>query len=881
MKNQNNLFSFTLAFLSVILLSVDIASQSSSPPQLNEEFLNSLPENVREELLDEMNRNKPSQQIDYGAFSTLIDKNSAEDFIDQELLKLESPKDLKDLMLEDLRPFGEDFFSGYPSTFLPVTEPGLGSNYVLSAGDVLSISISGAIESSSDLPISRMGYINIPKVGKLQLAGLTIDQANSKLSDFVQSRYIGSETSLTLSGLADMQVILSGYVEVPGIYTLGGGNSILGAIRAAGGIASNGSYRNINLKRDGQTIANLDLYRLLISGDLTLDIPLRAGDIIHVEYAKKVVNIYGGVKRPAKFEVLNENLAELIEYAGGSFSDSMIDSASLANLIDNQYLATEVKSKDFNSTPLQANDVVYIPFFTHSFEGFINFEGAFLKIGKFSSGSNLEFLSSKENLAADAYPLAFLVKDFDISSKTSRYSLVEKVDTGMLSSGDSVIALSKGDIEFINSIFLRDFFNNPVMTQEIQSCSMFKKLYDARLSSSFQAANKVLNSFRGASALNDTTESVLQQQLLDKKLLVENNPRLPQSSNLFNQAGNCLSDFNTFFDSAPEALLFLILNSVNIEGTSFASGLFPASSTATLDKYISYTQIYSNTDSPQKLFLSTPLSTIAIEYADAKEISVKPGYSINFPNKKINDANMVTISGAVNNPGRYFLSPNTKLSQLISMAGGYKGNAYPVGGVLHRESAKRIEAEYHQRLYDDLIQTLSSELTQGSSISFDGLNLILSEFKSIKPSGRVIAEFNPAILSKNPSTDIILEHQDAISIPPRSNIVYVLGEVLTPGPQNYNSNYNYQDYIARAGGLTEFVQKRSIIQILPNGESRRLKPGLFNDFITDSAEILPGTVIYATKDVAKINNLRLASTLAPVISSIAISLASLNSISSN
>ena len=113
-----------------------------------------------------------------------------------------------------------------------------------------------------------------------------------------------------------------------------------------------------------------------------------------------------------------------------------------------------------------------------------------------------------------------------------------------------------------------------------------------------------------------------------------------------------------------------------------------------------------------------------------------------------------------------------------------------------------------------------------------------------------------------------------ISIPKRSNTIYVFGEVLSPGPQSFNSKYSVKDFINRAGGLTANVDKSAIILVQPNGETKLIKMGLFprNDLI------LPGSVIYATRDFGKLNNLKLASTLAPIVSSIALSLASLNSI---
>ena len=70
----------------------------------------------------------------------------------------------------------------------------------------------------------------------------------------------------------------------------------------------------------------------------------------------------------------------------------------------------------------------------------------------------------------------------------------------------------------------------------------------------------------------------------------------------------------------------------------------------------------------------------------------------------------------------------------------------------------------------------------------------------------------------------------------------------------------------------------SIILVYPDGKSKLVSRSIFS-FSNES--ILPGSVIYASRDLRKLDNLRLASTLAPIVSSIAISLASLNSISND
>ena len=157
---------------------------------------------------------------------------------------------------------------------------------------------------------------------------------------------------------------------------------------------------------------------------------------------------------------------------------------------------------------------------------------------------------------------------------------------------------------------------------------------------------------------------------------------------------------------------------------------------------------------------------------------------------------------------------------------------------------------------------------------------MLNEFKSIEPSGRVITEFNETLLAKDVSSDLILEPGDNIVIPKRANVIYVFGEVLRPGPQSYNSKFSVLDFIKQAGGFTSSVDKSAVIVVYPNGRSKLIKFGIFSS-ISGNDQILPGSVIYATRDFKKLNNLKLATTLAPIVSSIAISLASLNSISKN
>ena len=92
---------------------------------------------------------------------------------------------------------------------------------------------------------------------------------------------------------------------------------------------------------------------------------------------------------------------------------------------------------------------------------------------------------------------------------------------------------------------------------------------------------------------------------------------------------------------------------------------------------------------------------------------------------------------------------------------------------------------------------------------------------------------------------------------------------------NQSIDLNIKDYISMAGGLNDSAQNELII-IDPSGKSRVYKKGLFT---SNKVDLYPGSVIYAPRDISKVDGIRYAASISPILSSLAITLASLNSIS--
>ena len=86
------------------------------------------------------------------------------------------------------------------------------------------------------------------------------------------------------------------------------------------------------------------------------------------------------------------------------------------------------------------------------------------------------------------------------------------------------------------------------------------------------------------------------------------------------------------------------------------------------------------------------------------------------------------------------------------------------------------------------------------------------------------------------------------------------------------------EYINKSGGLTRLASSNYIFIVSPNGETLRVETNGIRRFITQTYDIYPGSVIYVPRHIGKVDGINLYATLAPIFSSLALSIASLNSI---
>ena len=351
-----------------MLVTVFIGAQ-----ELDEEFLESLPDDVRKDI-----KERNQQKVDGTAetyrpyiYSSKLAKVETflklKDRLESDLLELERriSSDEPIDMSQDLKLYGSDFFNTFQTSFMPINEPNPDSGYMLDVGDVLEIQLVGPnayLDDTEDFLINSDGSISMPDIGKVVVAGLSLNDASLLIKSRVNAALIGNEAFISLAEIRDVNILVTGNAENPGIYTLTGNSNILHALSSAGGVSEFGSLREINLIRDNIIIETLDVYDLLIEGQYNLKKRLRSGDVVFVEPRKNIITIDGAVNRPAKYEALDDQkLISIIEYANGITRNADRENISLERLLEGSLDTIPVPNDSyFEAISVKDGDLIYI-----------------------------------------------------------------------------------------------------------------------------------------------------------------------------------------------------------------------------------------------------------------------------------------------------------------------------------------------------------------------------------------------------------------------------------------------------------------------------------------------------------------------------------------
>jgi protein involved in polysaccharide export with SLBB domain len=271
---------------------------------------------------------------------------------------------LERLYVLDSNVFGADLFRNERMDFAPNLSIATPPNYRVGPGDQLDVTVYGYQEFNRTLLVEPSGAVNVPYVGVVNVSGLTVKEARAKLAQVFSAngyqtlRNGTSELAVNLKEVRSIDVTVVG-AKVPGRYTVPGLASPYHVLHLAAGPADKGSYRLIQLIRNGRMVAQIDLYELLANGTKHDDLRLEDGDVIFIPTYAARVTVGGEFKRKKTFEVLpGETLGNVIDWSGGLTEQAFPEKLYIERVGATGFYAVVIDSAQYRTYPVRGGDFI-------------------------------------------------------------------------------------------------------------------------------------------------------------------------------------------------------------------------------------------------------------------------------------------------------------------------------------------------------------------------------------------------------------------------------------------------------------------------------------------------------------------------------------------
>ncbi len=370
--------------------------------------------------------------------------------------------------------YGQSLFTGESSQFNPTTAGVVDASYLIGPGDHLVLFLTGDVQASYQLDVTREGFVVVPNVGQLSVAGLTKAQLDDLLYSRLGRVYSGvrrgpgatTQFALAVSRVGVNQVIVTGDVVQPASYQISRAGTLMTALYAARGPTESGSLRAVQVRRGDRLVGTLDVYDYLLHGDASRDIRLENGDVVFVPPRGAQVRVVGAVLRPATYELKpGETLASLIQMAGGFTAAADRRTVQIDRIVPpNERTSAGASRRLFSvasdllatgngpQEPLENGDVVRVFEIPRRLSGRIGVDGNVWSPGiiAFAPGMHLsDALKRAGGLRPDTYLGQILIErvrpdsSLEILRAAARDTTGVLVDDPILTDGDWVYAYSQ------------------------------------------------------------------------------------------------------------------------------------------------------------------------------------------------------------------------------------------------------------------------------------------------------------------------------------------------------------------------------------------------------------------------------------------------------
>ncbi|KXJ52001.1 MAG: hypothetical protein AXW17_08575 [Colwellia sp. Phe_37] len=814
-----------------------------------------------------------------------------------------------------LKPFGYDLFAGEPSTFAPVSDIPIPSEYIVGPGDSLSIQLYGKETVSYNLTVNRQGNIDIPQLGPINVAGQNFSEVKKLISSNIQERKIGVKSNISMGELRSIRVFVLGEAYRAASYTLSSLATVTQAIYAAGGINEIGSLRNIQVKRRGKVVATLDLYQLLLAGDTSGDVSLMAGDVVFIPTVGKTVGVKGEVSRPAIYELKNEqNIGDVIKLAGG-VTATAFEKVGKIGRINNSGLRSVI-SVDLNTaqnSKVKNGDVIEVGSVLSALEQSITVKGHVQRPGIYGwhKSSKLSDILTSINDFKEQPDLEYILitRKNSITGKLTSYS-VNYSEYIKSKQAAADFALQPEDTIYV--------FNK----QRNRSASLTPLLNVLKTQTELAEAAKVVT-INGAVrnpgeyplTINASVKDLLnagmgytQKSELKFALLARKNEQLNTevfyldltNRDALDKRLVALDRLYLFEHDQPRTELLkgliaelrqqadktLAQNVVRISGDVHFPGQYPYVVNMTSSELINLAGGLKESsylvDADLVRFNHDGIKNAEITH---QNIKLNSGFLLQSLDtlhvKRIpewQDNREIKLVGEVVFPGSYTLKKGEKLSDVIARAGGLTSEADAQAAIFTRVALKKQEAENIAQLQAQLAsETAQISLTDGevNNTKLTESTNLLSKLNVTEAVGRLVIDL-PHIIAHDSPDDIRLDDGDALYIPKAKESISVVGEVQYATSHIYKNGLDLHDYIDRSGGLKTRADQDRIYVIKADGSVRLASRD--NWFASQGELLAAGDTIVVPLDVEYKDGLTLWSAVTQIIYNSAVAVAAIGSL---
>ncbi|WP_373331136.1 polysaccharide biosynthesis/export family protein [Salmonirosea aquatica] len=267
---------------------------------------------------DNLDPNDPMYQDQYGDLN--------QDRYDNNNLNRRRENNQPQLSETQKRIFGAPIFQNAYLDFAPNLRLATPKNYILGPDDELIVDIYGNSVDNFRLKVSPEGTVKMLNLAPVYVSGLSIEAASERIVSRLRQAFSslnrpgsGTYANITLGNIRTINVLVTGDVARPGSYSVSSLATAFNALYASGGPTENGSFRKIEVIRNNNVVAKIDLYEFIVDANMKNDIGLQDQDIIMVYPYQARVELVGEVKREGIFEAsTSDTFADLIRYAGGT-----------------------------------------------------------------------------------------------------------------------------------------------------------------------------------------------------------------------------------------------------------------------------------------------------------------------------------------------------------------------------------------------------------------------------------------------------------------------------------------------------------------------------------------------------------------------------------